>query len=224
MNSYKIGAFAGNDIRIQGHGIDPVHAIIYQDEEGDILIEDKASKQGTFVQNIPIKRYRLKSSDKIRLGSVPFDLMANFKIKNDQLLGIRSMNDFTEEFKELKAVWEEYIGRTVDLGKMTGKQQRIKQIFSSLGTLGLILGMAIPSLPVALRIVMMGIGALAAIYFVFITTSAKNISKKQKDKEDLLLHLTKTYVCPKCQVPLPKQPFEILKESKKHNCGAIWVK
>jgi len=95
MNSYKIGAFAGNDIRIQGQGIDPVHAVIYQDEEGDILIEDKASKNGTYVHNIPVKRFRLKSTDKIRLGSVPFDLMANFKIKDDQLLGIRPVNDLS---------------------------------------------------------------------------------------------------------------------------------
>jgi len=110
------------------------------------------------------------------------------------------------------------------MGKVSGKQQRTKQIFSSLGTLGLILGMAMPSLPGSLRIVMMGTGALAAIYFVFITTSTKNISKKHKDNEDLMLHLTKSYVCPKCKAPLPKQPFEVLKESKRHHCGAIWIK
>lgn len=224
MQRYKIGAFAGNDIRIQGQSVDKVHAVIYQDEDGDILVEDRKSQYGTYVNNTRIQRFRLNIKDQIRCGKVPFDFLAHFKIKEGKITGLRPKNDYTEEFKLLEDVWDGYMSRTLDLGKSTGKQQRARQVFSSMGTLGLIVGIAVPSLPGLLRAALMGVGAIAAVYLVFAATSAKNLSKKQKAKEELNLYLTKNYLCPKCKAPLPKQPFEVLKQSKQHHCGAIWVK
>ena len=223
MTTYKIGSFAGNEIRVQGHGVEKVHAHIYQDEDGDVIIEDKKSAGGTFVNNVRIKRFRIKSTDRVRLGKVPFDLSGNLVFSNGSVTGIRKPNDFSKDFQLLKDVWDEYSTRTLDLGKSSGKQQRMRQIFSSLGSLGLILGIAIPSLPPILRVGLMAVGTLAAIYFVFVSTSGKSMTKKQDDKNALQLALTESYVCPKCKSPLPKEPFEILIQRKKHNCGALWI-
>ena len=73
MRLLKIGRDAACDITINSNRVSSLHAELTLLNSGDILIEDKGSKNGTFVQNQPIqpgKSVSVRRGDAIRFADV----------------------------------------------------------------------------------------------------------------------------------------------------------
>lgn len=67
-----LGRAANNDVIIQGTGVSKFHAYVSHDAQGNPLISDAGSTNGTFVQGKQLKpreeRIRLNPGDKVALG------------------------------------------------------------------------------------------------------------------------------------------------------------
>ena len=73
MRLLKIGRDVSNDIVLRSDRVSSVHAEITLMDSGDILLEDRGSQNGTFVQNTPIKPGKpvnIRRGDAIRFADV----------------------------------------------------------------------------------------------------------------------------------------------------------
>ena len=71
--TYGIGRSSDSDIQIDGPEISRHHAQLEQQLDGALELVDLDSKNGTFVNNKPIKRKKLKPNDKLQIG--PYHLL-----------------------------------------------------------------------------------------------------------------------------------------------------
>jgi two-component system, cell cycle response regulator len=65
-----IGRGLDADIRLEDEGVSRQHAQVIAPHDGDPIIEDLGSSNGTFVNGQPIEKHALKDGDKIQIGSV----------------------------------------------------------------------------------------------------------------------------------------------------------
>ncbi|MBP5776813.1 MAG: FHA domain-containing protein [Prevotella sp.] len=73
MRLLKIGRDASNDIVLRSERVSSLHAEITLMDSGDILLEDRGSQNGTFIQNTPIKPGKpvnIRRGDAIRFADV----------------------------------------------------------------------------------------------------------------------------------------------------------
>ncbi len=65
----RIGSSPNNQLVIEEIGIDAHHLELFSDEFGNVFITDLDSKNGTFINDIPLKGFKLlQVGDKLRLG------------------------------------------------------------------------------------------------------------------------------------------------------------
>lgn len=65
----RIGSSPNNQLILEDLGIDAHHLELFSDEYGNVFITDLESKNGTFINNIPLKGFKLlQAGDKLRLG------------------------------------------------------------------------------------------------------------------------------------------------------------
>ncbi|MFQ5936273.1 MAG: GGDEF domain-containing protein [Acidiferrobacterales bacterium] len=65
-----IGRGLDADLRLEDEGVSRRHAQIVASEDGDPILEDLGSANGTFVNGAQIEKHTLKDGDKIQVGSV----------------------------------------------------------------------------------------------------------------------------------------------------------
>lgn len=65
-----IGRGLDADIRLEDEGVSRRHAQVIASPDGDPIVEDLGSSNGTFVNGQPIEKQALKDGDKIQIGSV----------------------------------------------------------------------------------------------------------------------------------------------------------
>ncbi len=73
MRIIKIGRDPGNDIVLRSEKVSSLHAEITMMDSGDLLLEDKGSRNGTFVMNQPIKpgkQINIRRGDAVRFADV----------------------------------------------------------------------------------------------------------------------------------------------------------
>lgn len=65
----RIGSSPNNQLVIEEIGIDAHHLELFSDEFGNVFITDLDSKNGTFINDTPLKGFKLlQVGDKLRLG------------------------------------------------------------------------------------------------------------------------------------------------------------
>lgn len=81
IKTYTIGRSATNNVIIPNEIVSSLHAKIHQTTDGNYVIEDCQSTNGTFVNNQKIHTKVLNRYDKVTLGSFPIDW---YQLINDQ--------------------------------------------------------------------------------------------------------------------------------------------
>ena len=69
--SYTVGTSTQADIRVEDEYASPLHARLYQDEAGQVWVEDLVSTNGTFVNGarVPLgQSMRVGPGDVVRVG------------------------------------------------------------------------------------------------------------------------------------------------------------
>ena len=84
---YTIGRSQGNSLQLEDGVVSGQHAVVsvtrskYMDAIFDIVIQDMGSTNGTYVNDIAVKKQRLNNGDQIRIGT------HEFKVFDDQAGG-----------------------------------------------------------------------------------------------------------------------------------------
>lgn len=66
-NRYSIGKSADNQIVINHEDVSRIHAVLYKDEQGRIIIEDRNSTNGTYVNGLKVNSKILQQGDKVTI-------------------------------------------------------------------------------------------------------------------------------------------------------------
>lgn len=202
---YRIGRDEDNDIKIIKSQISGHHCTITILSENIILIEDNDSTNGTFLNGLRVKRALITPTDEV--------ILANLKINFDKIFSkhtqkpplvqspkavaqIPNNNDFSEDFIQLKIVYETFRDAKLSLmGQGTLKQKGLQAALSFIPFVGSALG-------------------------ILATTTVNPQEKIFALTEEFKIN----YVCPKCKRFLGDLPWKNLANQKKCSvCKAIWV-
>lgn len=202
---YRIGRDENNDIKVMKPQISGLHCTITVLSENIILIEDNDSTNGTFLNGLRVKRALITPSDEV--------VLANLKINFDKIFSkhahkppiektpqaiaqVPINNDFSEDFTQLKIVYETFRDAKLSLmGQGTLKQKGLQAALSFIPFVGSALG-------------------------ILATTTVNPQEKIFALTEEFKIN----YVCPKCKRFLGDLPWQNLANQKKCSaCKAIWV-
>ena len=128
-----IGKAHDNDYVADDPQVSRHHARLVSESDGGWFIEDLASTNGTFVNDIQVIRKRVTKSDQIRLGT-------HYTLSLPALL--KAGNDYSEEFAQLKTVYDRYIQEKVRIQSANQFKTRLLQSlpFALPGVIGVVVG------------------------------------------------------------------------------------
>jgi hypothetical protein len=228
---YTFGRLANmNDIHLDSKQVSQKHAKLSFIENGNLLLEDLNSSNGTYVNDEQIKTKLVSITDKIKMGDKQFSLSDFFRIDAERKrLEFRgsSTNDFTQEFLLLKPIAEKYFQDAETLSK---KNERIKFLRSTMMfVVSPIIGLLALLLANNGYFKFIGfVPQLISGYLFFNLESPKALEKTKQVRKSLDNDFRKKYVCPKCKAALAIQKtwdeMATIKVHKEPSCGAVWVK
>ncbi|WP_428667912.1 FHA domain-containing protein [Runella sp.] len=96
----RIGRKPDNDIVIDDPSVSGYHATATLQSTAEWLLEDNDSTNGTFIDNVRVRRAVVTTTTQVLIGKVSFDVLKLFRAN-------KAPDDFTLEFQELWPVWEE---------------------------------------------------------------------------------------------------------------------
>ena len=213
----KIGKALDNNLVIDDQQVSRYHAVLVQDENGDLLLEDLDSTNGTFVNDIQIVKKKVLAVDKVTFGTdYSLDVLDILKINND----------YSEEFERLKRVYDAYIKEKIRIQSSSQFKTRLFQTlpFAVIGVLGIALGF-IRHENKGLFIFSITIAVLAPTIGVYF--GARQAAKIPAKLQELANQFKIDYVCPKCGTFLGEIPWESLSNKKQcpvSSCKAKWIR
>lgn len=212
----KIGKAEDNDFVVNDSHVSRHHARLIREDNGIWLLEDVGSTDGTFVNNSQIVKKRITPMDTIKLGD-------SYILNLSEVL--KYNNDYSEEFANLKQVYDNYIQAKV---KIQSSNQFKTRLFQSLpfalpGIVGVVIGFLGKGSPE-----LFGISLLITICAptIGIYLGAKQSAKIPQQLQDIANQFKIDYVCPKCGTFLGEIPWESLRNRKQcpvSSCKAKWV-
>ena len=213
----KIGKAADNNLVINDPQVSRYHALLTQEDNGDLLLEDLGSTNGTFVNDVQIVKKKVLVSDKITFGT-EYTLSMTDILKSD--------NDYSSEFERLKNVYDAYIKEKVRIQSSSQFKTRLFQSlpFAVIGVMGIVLGFmghadkGIFIFSFILAVLAPTIG----IYF-----GARQAAKIPAKLQELANQFKIDYVCPKCGSFLGEIPWESLINKKRCQVSsgkAKWIR
>ena len=213
----KIGKAADNKLVIDDPQVSRYHALLTREDNGDLLLEDLGSTNGTFVNDNQIIKKKVLAEDKVAFGT-------NYTIHVSDIL--KCDNDYSEEFARLNDVYDIYIKEKIRIQSSNQFKTRLFQSlpFAVIGVLGIILGfmghanknLFIVSLVLAVCAPTIG------IYF-----GARQAAKIPARLQNLANQFKIDYVCPKCGTFLGEVPWESLRNKKQcpiSSCRSKWIR
>ncbi len=212
-----IGKSPDNDFIADNAEVSRHHARLLQTADGDYLLEDLQSTNGTFVNGVQIIRKRVKETDNLRFGDT-------FETTLSDIL--KAGNDYTKEFAALKGVYDEYVSEKIRIQSSNQFKTRLFQAlpFAIPGIIGVLIGFlgkgSASWFAVCLLITVCA--PVAGIYL-----GAKQSAKIPEQLQELTNRFKINYVCPKCGTFLGDVPWESLKKKRKcpvPTCHARWSK
>ena len=129
----KIGKAPDNNLVINDPQVSRYHALLTQEDNGSLLLEDLGSTNGTFVNGNQIIKKKVLAEDKVTFGT-------NHTLNVSEIL--KCDNDYSEEFAYLNGVYEVYIKEKIRIQSNSQFKTRLFQSlpFAIIGVLGIILG------------------------------------------------------------------------------------
>ena len=213
----KIGKAPDNKFIINDPQVSRFHALLTKDENGDLILEDLGSTNGTFVNDSQIIKKKVLPADKVTFG-------ANYSTHVYNIL--KSDNDYTEEFARLNIIYELYIKEKIRIQSSSQFKTRLFQSmpFAVIGVLGITLGFmghANKSLFI-ISFILAVCAPTIGIYF-----GARQAAKIPAQLQNLANKFKIDYVCPKCGTFLGEIPWESLSNKKQcpvSTCRAKWIR
>jgi hypothetical protein len=213
----RIGKAKDNDFVVNDLYVSRYHAKLTRDEEGELLIEDVESTNGTFVNGDRVIRKKITTTDTVMLG-------------NHYVLNVRDVlkydNDYSEEFVALKPVYDHYVHEKIRIQSSNQFKTRLFQSlpFAFIGIVGLIIGLVGKSNQ-TLVVVSLVFAVCAPTFGIYM--GARQSAKIPKLLQNIANQFKIDYVCPKCGVFLGEIPWESLVNKKQCSvgtCRAKWIK
>lgn len=186
----SIGRMGQQPMHIADATVDPQHAILRRTGDDTYQIVDCGSTKGVFVFGMRVKRKTVNADTPILLGS--------FKTTAQQLLQSASSIN-------LQQVWDEY---ETEKRKWDRKSMIVNYIRVLPSMLAMLLGLAIPGV----ARIYVTVGLTVTVLVISMIASEKIMTKKNMKMAELDAALQSKYVCPHCHRPLPKTPYQILKQ------------
>ena len=212
-----IGKAESNTFVINDSQVSRYHAQLTKEDNGDLLLEDLGSTNGTYVNDCQIVKMKVSVNDKITFGT-------NYTLTVSDIL--KSDNDYSAEFSHLKDVYDEYIKKKISIQSKSQFKTRLFQSlpFALVGVAGIVFGF-IGNVDKGLLILsfLLAISApTIGIYF-----GARQAAKIPAQLQELANHFKIDYVCPKCGTFLGELPWESLCNKKQcpiSTCKAKWIR
>lgn len=221
---HSIGRLPGNTLLIQNNRISGHHASLTCCSNHVYLLEDLGSKNGTFVNNIRITRKIIGSDDHLQFADAEFTvstLLALQPAKQVPKPDVRAKDslDFTVEFGQLQAVFEQY----PKLRKSCRDREKMIRtgsvILSSVIGISTVLSTGGVGLP--LLQILSGAGLSMLVPTLCSTLLSTDEKLEVIDKE-----YRERYRCPNsaCRDPFGTREWEALARQKTcRQCKAIWA-
>lgn len=111
----RIGRKPDNDIVLDDPSVSGYHATATLQTSKEWLLEDNDSTNGTFIDNLRIRKGIITSQSQVKIGKVTFEVRKIFRFT-------KAADDFTEEFQTLKPIWEEV---ELQRAKIAEKQKNV---------------------------------------------------------------------------------------------------
>lgn len=216
MMVITVGKAPDNDYVADNPYVSRHHARLSRGNDGFWILEDLNSSNGTYVNDIQIAKKRVIPTDRIRLGKDCVILFSDL---------LKSKNDYSEEFKKLKPVYDDYIKEKVRIQSSNQFKTRLLQALP-LALPGIVCSIIVYAgqgshLWMALCLSLTVLAPVAGIYM-----GARQSAKIPRQLQELNNQFKIDYVCPKCGTFLGEIPWESLK-NKRHcpvpTCRAKWV-
>jgi len=211
-----IGKAEDNAFVIKDAEVSRYHAVLTREANGDLLLRDLDSTNGTYVNDCQIIKKKVIAGDKITLGT-SYSLFVSELLKSD--------NDYSDEFARLKDVYADYISEKVHIQSKYQFKTRLFQSlpFAVIGIFGILkwfLGNATNSL----LIISILVAISAPVFGVYF--GARQSAKIPVLLQNLANQFKIDYVCPKCGTFLGEIPWESLLNKKTcsiTSCKAKWI-
>jgi len=210
-----IGKAVNNDFIIDDVHISRYHAQLKITTQGDYLLEDLNSVNGTIVNGQQIVRKYLKDGDTILLGGI-------FKTSLSEILNKKNM--YTFEFEALCPVYDQYQKKKVYIQSTNQFKTRLLQTlpFTVPGIVGICLSVGGLAGKTILYVSLF-IAVVVPAFGIFL--GARQAAKTPSQLQSLADQLKIDYICPKCKSFLGEIPWQSLKNKGNcthSNCGAKW--
>ena len=212
-----VGKAEDNSFVIKDPEVSRYHAMLTQEENGDLLLKDLDSTNGTFVNDSQIIKKKVFADDKITLGT-SYTLYVSDLLKSD--------NDYSDDFAKLKDVYENYIKEKVNVQSKNQFKTRIFQSlpFAMIGIFGVSMGFR-GKTGNSLLIISFIVAVCAPVLGIYF--GARQAAKIPKLLQNLANQFKIDYVCPKCGAFLGEIPWESLQNKKTcpvSSCKAKWTR
>lgn len=210
-----IGKAPDNDLVVDQDYVSRHHACLYGNDEGFWFLEDLDSSNGTFVNDVRIKKKRVDHADRILLAN-------RYPVTLSDIL--QAGNDYREEFARLKEVYDQYVKEKVRIQSSNQFKTRLLYSlpFALPGIIGVLVNFAGKGSAVwlAASLAITVCAPLIGIYF-----AARQAARIPQELQELTNRFKIDYVCPKCGTFLGEVPWESLKNRKQcpvSSCRARW--
>lgn len=126
----------------------------------------------------------------------------------------------TKSLKPLKAIWEDYEARKLDIQESAAKAANMSRLQGILSMCGMCIGF-IPGIDQTLRIVIIVAALLVAVFFFIKGMSNDSVHKQIKELDD---ELAEKYKCPNCGKPFGPIPYRLIEYNKQcFACGCKYT-
>ncbi len=236
-----IGREGNQPFAIRDTGVSRRHVSLELQVDGQLIIEDLASANGTFVNGMRVVKKQIQPTDEVRLGptyllnlsdtvrimqttsaAAPAKSATGGKPKTE--VSPEEQQRIRTEFAKLEDVYNKYIKDQIKLRQERSMAMVMRMMPAAVtGALTFVLPLFLEGNTAStLKMVLGGISILLVCVFTF---NYFRVQKKAPEKEIALGENFKSaYVCPKCNSFLGKEPFENLKKRGQcKSCKAIWV-
>ena len=212
-----IGKTEDNTFVIKEPDVSRYHATLTREDNGDLLLEDLGSTNGTFVNGTQIIKKKVLAEDKVAFGT-------NYGLYVSELL--KCDNDYSEEFTSLKSIYDKYIREKIRIQSKNQFKTRLFQSlpFALIGVFGILMNF-LGKISNNLFVISLIIAISAPVFGIYF--GARQAAKIPGLLQNLSNQFKINYVCPKCGAFLGEIPWESLQNKKKchiPSCKAKWVR
>ncbi len=213
----KIGKSLDNDIIVDEPDVSRFHACLIKQSGADFwMLEDLNSTNGTYVNDIQIRKKVIQREDQICFGK-----NCHFTLQQMQ----EAANHYSEGFAALKSVYENYMNEKV---RIQSSNQFKTRLFQALplalpGLIGVVIGFSGKGSPLLFGL-SLSIAVCAPIAGIYL--GARQSAQIPQKLQALSDQFKIDYVCPKCGTFLGEIPWESLRNRKQcpvSSCKAKWI-